>query len=472
VKPPVWRAILRQRGIAGRFSGPLRVVGLMLALAWADTGPAQSPEPLPDLPPPDFLRNKSPLPPLLLSEKRVGSYVTGFPAIGWDPETGFNYGAAVQWFDNGPADSPFFGYAPYRRRLAVGATGSTGGSTRAIAGYDLPYVGDTPWRVRSALLFDQNQFENYFGVGSSTLGPLTYPGSTKEYSNFDEYTDALNQKVNGQTWARYNQYRRTEGLGVVTVERDYLGGLLRPQLGFQCSYVKVHDYTGEDVDGAVMQETRLLSDAQAGKILGFEGGWDNAVKIGLTYDTRDFEPDPDHGLMFQAVGRVSSQALGSAFDYQQITFSARAYQNLLPGGQRLILAGRLVYEMQFGDVPFYSAPNIPFTDGDIVGLGGHATMRGFVTDRFVGKAAVLGNGELRWSFGQANLWGQNLRFMLVPFVDAGRVFDSAGETTLHDLKFDGGLGIRLGWNLSTVVSFDYGRSSEGGLFYMELGHQF
>jgi outer membrane translocation and assembly module TamA len=62
--------------------------------------------------------------------------------------------------------------------------------------------------------------------------------------------------------------------------------------------------------------------------------------------------------------------------------------------------------------------------------------------------------------------------MLVPFVDMGRVFDSAADSTLQDWKFDGGISFRLAWNLSTIVSFDYGRGSEGSMFYMELGHQF
>ena len=131
----------------------------------------------PVLPPPDFLDKRSPLPDLLLKDKRVGSYFTGFPIIGWDPETQFNYGGALQWFDNGPADGPFFRYTPYRQRLAVAVAGSTGGSRRAAIGYDRPYVGDSPWRVRGAGILAQNEYQNYFGVGESTLGPLTYPGS-------------------------------------------------------------------------------------------------------------------------------------------------------------------------------------------------------------------------------------------------------------------------------------------------------
>lgn len=426
----------------------------------------------PVLPPPEFLGNKVPLPDLLLKDKRTDKYVTGFPALGFDPESGFNYGAALQWFDNGPDDSPFFRYTPYRRRLLLGATSSTGGSSHAAIGYDIPYIGDSPWRIRAAGLYEQNEFQNYFGHGESTLGPLTYPGSTRAFDDFDDYTRALEQNVNGQTWARYNDYRKTQAGGVLTVERDYFGGRLRPQFGLQFNHVDVGDYTGKSVDGAVMQPTRLLADQQAGRVLGFDGGWDNALKIGLTFDTRDFEPDPAAGTMLQLVGRIATKALGSEFDYQQVSLGWRGFHNLLPKTGRLILAGRLTYVMQFGDVPFYSASNIPYTDGDANGLGGFATLRGFVTDRFVGDAAAVAGAELRWSFGEAMLWGQHLRFMVVPFVDGGRVFDSVGDTTLEDWKADAGAGFRLAWNLSTIVSFDYARSSEGGMFYMELGHQF
>jgi len=62
--------------------------------------------------------------------------------------------------------------------------------------------------------------------------------------------------------------------------------------------------------------------------------------------------------------------------------------------------------------------------------------------------------------------------MLVPFVDAGRVFDKVGRFSVNDWKITGGLSVRLAWNLATIISFDYGFGSEGTLFYMELGHPF
>ncbi len=427
---------------------------------------------LPTIPPPDFLSNKPRLPDGLLKDKREGRYMAGFPAIGWDPETKFGYGAIGEFFENGPSDSPYFAYTPYRRKLSLALNGTTGGFRAAALEYHRPYFNDSPWRIRGAAFVKDNEFENYFGTGSATLQKLGFPGAPKTFSRYDDYYDALQANQNGRTWARYDDYHRTEALGVSTVERDYLGGLLRPQLGVQIAHIRVEDYTGDSINGAIMQPTRLLEDYNAGRITGFDGGWDNALKVGLTYDTRDYEPDPASGLMLQVVARFSGSWLGSSFDYQQLLFSARKFLNLLPQPDRLILALRGTYAMQSGTVPFYSASRIPFTDGDKSGLGGSATLRGYKQDRFVADASAWINTELRWSFAETNFKNQHLRFMLVPFMDVGRVFDSVGDTTLEDWKISGGAGFRLAWNLATVVSFDYGMSSESGFISMELGHQF
>jgi outer membrane translocation and assembly module TamA len=63
-----------------------------------------------------------------------------------------------------------------------------------------------------------------------------------------------------------------------------------------------------------------------------------------------------------------------------------------------------------------------------------------------------------------------LRPYLAPFVDTGRSFDGI-DLKFEDWKVGFGLGFRLAWNLSTVISFDFGVSSEDRIFYMELGTQ-
>jgi len=137
-----------------------------------------------------------------------------------------------------------------------------------------------------------------------------------------------------------------------------------------------------------------------------------------------------------------------------------------------VLAERLTYTMQFGDVPFYSMATIPVTDGDFRGLGGYATLRGFVQNRFVGTAAALANTELRWTLGETTFLKQHLRLWRCHSWTRAACLIPCATRLSRVGKIDGGAGLRLAWELATVVSFDYGRSSEGSLFYMELGHQF
>lgn len=82
------------------------------------------------------------------------------------------------------------------------------------------------------------------------------------------------------------------------------------------------------------------------------------------------------------------------------------------------------------------------------------------------------NAEVRWTFGDYTIFKQRITTMFVPFVDSGRVFDEVHNTTFHDWKIAGGAGFRLAWDVATIISFDYGVSSEGSLFWMEIGHQF
>ncbi|MFO1475640.1 MAG: BamA/TamA family outer membrane protein [Verrucomicrobiota bacterium] len=304
------------------------------------------------------------------------------------------------------------------------------------------------------------KFQNYFGIGSQTLNPLSFPGSPLTYTRYSDYYDAINKVQNGQTWSRYNSYYRQQAFGGITLERSCDGGLLRPLIGFQLSRIKVTDYTGDIINGAVEQPTLLYTDYQNGSITGFNGGWDNALKLGLTYDTRDFEPDPTQGVVLMLCSRIVGTWIGSTYDYEQLTLSARYFYNLLERPRRLIFAVRGLYSMEFGNIPFYSYPDMPFTDGDVDGLGGWNTLRGYKQNRFVGHDAAVLNGELRWTFGEANFVGQHLSFMLAPFVDSGCVFNSIAQSTFKDWKVDAGLGFRLAWNLSTVVSFDYAISSE------------
>jgi hypothetical protein len=479
------------RLIAGGMSRPARqirsLVGILIGLLWligalqaafAEVpAPAVSPQTPADMsppPPPDFARNKPRLPEFTLKDKQEGSYFTGIPIVGSDPDNGVAFGAQIQWYDNGSKDSPFFFYAPYRKRLSATADFTTRGTQEYFLEYDQPYVEDSPWRIHGFGGYMRFKYENYFGIGTSTLGKLSFPGQPGvTFSNANDYFDALRANPGGITWADYNSYDRQQLLFTGDLERDFFGGLLRPLVGIQVSYINARDYTGNSYHNAINQETKLHTDYRNGLINGFGGGWANLVRIGLTYDSRDYEPDPTSGILGQILAEGAMRWIGASSDYGHVSVTGQGYYRLLPDLTHLVLAANAVYSNHFGTVPFYAYPSMA-APGSYrkEGLGGWQTLRGFNANRFVGPVQIQGNLELRWTMADFTIWGQNFRPMLAPFVDVGRVFDRTEQFSLTDWQVTGGLAFRLAWNLATIISFDLGFSREGVGFYMEIGHPF
>jgi hemolysin activation/secretion protein len=108
---------------------------------------------------------------------------------------------------------------------------------------------------------------------------------------------------------------------------------------------------------------------------------------------------------------------------------------------------------------------------DQTGLGGERTLRGFRQDRFVGHVAVAANAEVRWTFAKFPLFKQRFSLQAAPFIDAGRVFDRV-SFSFEDWKIAAGGGLRIGWNQSTIVMFDFGASREDIGFFIDFGMPF
>ena len=426
-------------------------------------------------PPPNFLDRKPPVPKETLQKKSEGWYITGIPMIGVDPEVGAVLGAQVQVFDNGERTSPFFAYAPYRRQIYAGAQTTVEGNFKtAFLAYDQPYIDDSPWRIKSYVGYTQNKFRNYFGTGEQTLEHLHYPGSTREFDDLSDFKRAIESRAGGITWSDYVSYHQRTAVGAFNFEYDLLGGLLRPLVGIQIGHVGVTDYTNRLDHNAVQQETKLAEDDRLGKILGFDGGWDNSLRIGLAYDSRDYEPDPTSGLLAQAFINEAVRGLGSEFNYGQATLGLTGYVPIFaPQTKNVVAVGNFIYAVRWGDVPFYAMNRLALPKDEVnTGLGGFPTMRGYSSYRFVGRTTVGANAELRWSFAEFTVLEQHLKTAAVGFVDTGRVFDSPYHYSIKEWKSSWGIGLRLAWNLATVISFDYGVGPEGALFFMELGHPF
>jgi hypothetical protein len=417
------------------------------------------------------------------ARKNEGGYVTGLPLANYDPTTGVGFGARGYYYYDGYRTDPLFALAPYKHRLIVQVFATSRGAQDQLIDYDAPNFMGSLFRVRATLEYEAANVWPYYGIGSRTLNPLSFPGAPgKTFGNLGDYQNALQGvQRNGSTYALYNSIgfqRPTLQLGL---ERLLLGGVVRPLIGVGLSYDRLTDFTGQQTDAvayngsatrATEARTLFATDCAAHRILGCGGGFDNVLRLALSLDTRDFEPDPNDGVYSELSSEIGTQALGSQYNYVRVMLSVRGFYSPIPKLADLVIAVRGLYEVQSAGTPFFSQVWLPFIDDNHEGLGGLRTLRGYDQDRFVGPIIVLTNYELRWTFTKFRLLGQGFGLIAVPFLDMGRVFDDVPQTSFSNWKRTEGMGFRIAWNEATILMADYGFSSEGSGLYLNFNHIF
>lgn len=437
----------------------------------SDDEPAVSPD----------LSNKRKLLPVQQKNKREGDYITGIGGPASDPDSGFIVGGTIAWFFNGSRDEPTFNYTPYNHRVRFNVAVSTRGLQNYTLDYDAPFIGMSNYRIRANVYYVKNIVATYFGTGTETMGSLTHPDG-RRFSSYSDYNSALREVKNNNTNSYYNYYKLTRPGAGFLLERNLFGGLLRAQTGFLLTHYSIDDYSGETVPAAsdseaVMNETLLRKDYEAGRITGFNGGFNNSLKLGLAYDTRDLEPNPKSGMFHDITLSLFKPALGAEYNYEDITTALRFYNSPFSEFSFAdyfdpVFALRGAYSVKSGDVPFFAMGHLNYTEGEHPGLGGLRTLRGYRINRFRGPVMMLYNVEMRYTFYQGKWGSEDIQWMFVPFVDTGRVFNRVEDTQLSGFKTSYGAGLRVVWNQATVITFDFGFSDEDAGFYMNIEHIF
>ena len=401
-----------------------------------------------------------------LADKRSGSYFTGLPIVNYDSDKGLGYGARVYWHDNGDKESPLFEMTPYQYEIYGQFLKTTNGWQYHVLHFDAPYIGNSLFRITSELLYEKNTQATYFGTTSDSLGRLSAPdGQTfKTASQQQEYLDTIGSRY-------YNRYLLEKPTAEVNLARDFFGGLVRMTAGVNFSHAYIETYENTTINDTYSQDNKLYEDMQSGQLIGSKGGWDNGLKLAIVYDSRDFAPNPKNGNVFDITVGLYGKALGSDYNHQRYNFSTRNFYTP-DSADFLTLAFRWVYSVQKGNTPFYNKNTIGFADEFKFGLGGFRTLRGYQQDRFVANVKTVINFEPRFSFYEAHPYGQRFEFIAVPFVDAGNVFDTVGDTDLSGYKYTLGGGLRIAWNQATIIMIDYGQSVEDSGLYINFGHIF
>jgi len=224
------------------------------------------------------------------------------------------------------------------------------------------------------------------------------------------------------------------------------------------------------------------------------GGWVTYLKAGVSYDSRDNEPNPMSGIWSEAVLVVAPGFLVSGdYGHAKISITHRQYFTIIEDD--LSFAYRLGYQQTVaGNAPFYVQPMVVTSflrSINSEGLGGSRTLRGIRRNRVVGDGFAMGNFELRWKFARFNIGATNVYLGLNGFFDAGMVTDPiemdlsnvpVADRNLHfnltedRIHMAAGAGLRIAINENFIIGIDYGQAFDkrdgGSGMYIGLNYLF
>jgi len=212
------------------------------------------------------------------------------------------------------------------------------------------------------------------------------------------------------------------------------------------------------------------------------GGWINTIKAGLIWDSRDNRPNPMKGLWTEIGIEMAPKFLGNDWGFSKLFITHRQYFTLIEND--LAFVYRLGYQTTLsGHTPFFYQSQVitsRLTGYSSEGLGGYSSLRGVLWNRVIGDAFFMGNIELRWKPVYFTFLKQDCYLGLNGFYDFGKVTKNIElpanlETTFSGLyvtenfsdyfkpgheKFhqSAGVSIMLAMNQNFVIAIDIGKA--------------
>ncbi len=402
----------------------------------------------------------------------------GIPALAYDSDLGFLYGAILEVWDYGNGTK----YPRYDHSFYMEYSRTTKGSGIAQIVYDSPSL-IKGLRTIGELSFLTEQALDFYGFNGYRSG---YESRLEDDS--PDNPDYLSRLY-------YRQSRE-----MLRIRSDFQGRFFNPRLqwvtGF--TYYSIHldtidtprlnkgrpdneqlPYIDGGLYGKYAYTWKLIPEDQ------IHGGSTALLKAGLIYDTRDNEANPMKGFWTEAVLHWAPPLPDAGISgFGKLSVVHRHYFSLVPN--RFSLVYRLAWQSKlWGTIPHYLLPVVlnGGTAKDRDGVGGAKTARGILRNRIVGDHVLYGNLELRWKILRTTLFKKDFYLALSAFSDFGRTF---GEYPLdthqvpaefqhlfpntgEHLHLSYGAGIHLAMNENFVVAVDQGyamdpRDGDQGLY--------
>ncbi len=398
---------------------------------------------------------------------KTGFIPGGTPAVAYDSDLGFLYGAIINLYFYGDGTR----YPKYDHSIYMEVSRTTKGSNK----YELRYDSDRLIK------------------GIRTLGSISYlTEQSLDFYGFNGYEAFYNPDYEKEEVGNTNYYSRMfyrQDRKMLRLRADFTGDIIENKLKW-FGGLEFYDNKMDTVDIDKLNSGKDPADqlpGVGGGLFGryaydwgilpsINGGKHTLIKAGVIYDTRDNEPNPMKGMWTEAQLVIAPSFLSDQeMSYTKLILTHRQYFTLIP--RNLNLVYRLSYQKKLsGDIPYYMMPFIfnspPNWTRD--GLGGSETVRGMLRNRVVGEDYLYGNIETRWKFIHFDLWKWNVYLALNAFLDGGLVtgkyeldltgvppedraifFPADEKEALH---LGAGGGFRIALNQNFIIAFDVGRA--------------
>lgn len=436
---------------------------------------------------------------------KTGINLGPLPAVAYDADKGFQYGAILNIYNYGDGSS----YPNFDSKIYLEASFFTKGSQLYTLCYDnKTLIPGVRWSSAITATVDKamdfygfNGYQSWVDQERIAIGKANKKGA---------------QNPLDYIYTPFYRYDRVAILG----KSDFIGKItdhLSWEAGYHFSYFKQAPINRESINKGKASydifpdsESTLFEDYLRWGLISEQeasGGISSSIRLGLVYDSRDKEGAPSRGIWAEGHISAAPKWLGTRNPYYRYSLTMRQYFPLIDHDV-LTFAYRLNYEGTFGNnAPYYVLPYLTvmgdYFDRD--GMGGYRTTRGIMRDRIIGLDMASANLELRWRFTRFTLWKQNIALGLSAFSDAamvtrGRDMSYNGDA-LHHADYDGyiskgsskdrphittGAGFRFIMNENFIVAFEYGMpvskllprnnplyGQDGtGAFYINTGYLF
>ncbi|MDD3480080.1 MAG: BamA/TamA family outer membrane protein [Paludibacteraceae bacterium] len=425
------------------------------------------------------------------------------PVVAFDQDRGLQYGALLNIYDFGDGST----YPQPRQQWYLEASAYTKGGQKYIVTYDtrhlIPHVRmSLAGNVMIEKALDFYGFNGY-----------------QSFYDFDNVTALKDAQKAGDVYSSTNlpnpeymtAFYRVDRL-VPTFKADFSGNIWDHKLlweaGYHFSWFRMRsidqDRVNKGKDSVYMFSGETLYDKYKawGVIPADEadGGFSSALRLGLVYDTRDYEAAPNRGIWADVHAMIAPKFLGTTHPYYRYSATFRQYVPIVK--DQLTFAYRVVYQGTMGkSAPYYVLPYITNMglNFDREAFGGYRSTRGLLFCRLQGLDLVSWNSEFRWKFVKFPLLNQNVALGLSAFFDGGMVtrpydmsYNPAPGTDTPALRaaYDAymakgtkemphmaaGGGFRVIINHNFIVAVEYGmpfnHQDGGGSLYINTGYLF